>query len=241
MEFSWEAVDAEDAVARRDEVVAAVREHAGGMARSLARLDGGDYGRRSFRVDGGEWTVKYEDGGLDFLRFEGHGGLDVYVISTKRDPEPEPLARAMEHYAGLVESFSEYVASMEEVLEGAPTEFPEPASTAEVAAERDRIVSGMRDVADRMAGELHRYEGTDYGSFSARVANARWELKWEEGRTSYLRVGDVYLLSQYGPPSATDVRQHAPDFGGFVEAYNDHVRELSDALATIPAPNVQES
>lgn len=226
-------LSADAAIERRDEVVAAVREHAGEMARSLARLDGGEYGRRSFRVNGGEWTVKYEDGGLDFLRFEGKAGLDVYVVSTKRDPEPEPLARAMEHYAGLVRAFDEYVASMRGTLDAVSTEFPEPASTAEIVAERDRIVSEIRDVADRMAGELHRYDGGDYGSFASRVAGTRWELKFAEGRASYLRAGDVYLVGQYGPPSAPDVRQHAPDVPLFVEAYNDHVRELSESLETV--------
>jgi len=228
-----ELLSADAAVERRDEVVAAVREHAGELARSLARLDGGEYGRRSFSVDAGEWTVKYEDGGLDFLRFEGNGGLDVYVVSTKRDPEPEPLARAIAHYDGLVRAFNDYVSSMRGTLDAVSTDFPDSASTGDIVAERDRIVSEIRSVANRMAGELHRYDGGDYGSFASRVAGARWELKYAEGRASYLRAGDVYLVGQYGPPSAPDVRRHGPDVPLFVEAYNDHVRELSDALETI--------
>jgi len=226
-------LSADAAVERRDEVVAAVREHAGELARSLARLDGGEYGRRSFRVGEGEWTVKYEDGGLDFLRFEGKAGLDVYVVSTKRDPEPEPLARAMEQYDGLVRAFNDYVSSMRGTLDAVSTEFPEPASTSDIVAERDRIVSDIREVANHMAGELHRYDGGDYGSFASRVAGTRWELKYAEGRASYLRAGDVYLVGQYGPPSAPDVRRHAPDVSLFVEAYNEHVRELSDSLETV--------
>lgn len=236
MELDADATSAEDAVERRDEVVAAVREHAGGIARSLSRLEGGEYGRRSFTVEGGEWTLKYEDGGLDFLRFEGRAGLDVYVVSTKRAPEPEPLARAMEHYDAFVAAYDEYVESMQGVLDDISTEFSTPASAGDVVAERDRIVARVREVADEMAGELHRYEGAEYGTFARTVDGTRWELKWADGRMSYLRVGGtggVYLLGQYGPPAAPDVREHAPDFAGFVDAYNDHVRELSDALATV--------
>jgi hypothetical protein len=40
-----------------------------------------------------------------------------------------------------------------------------------------------------MAGELHRYEMDEYGTFAARVDGTRWELKREGSRTSYLRVG----------------------------------------------------
>lgn len=87
-----------------------------------------------------------------------------------------------------------------------------------------------------MAGELHRYEGDEYGTFTARVSGTRWELKWEQGSVSYLRIGGsggVYLLSQYGPPSATDLREYAPVFRGFVEAYNEHVAELESDLREI--------
>jgi len=87
-----------------------------------------------------------------------------------------------------------------------------------------------------MAGELHRYDGSDYGTFAARVDGKRWELKREESRASYLRVGGeggVYLLSQYAPPSAADVRQYADAFGGFVDAFNEHVRELNEGLSEV--------
>ncbi|GAD52222.1 hypothetical protein MBEHAL_0982 [Halarchaeum acidiphilum MH1-52-1] len=224
---------ADATVAERDRVVAAVREHAGRLARELARLKGGDYGRRTFRVEGGEWTLKYEAGDLDFLRFEGRSGLDVYVVSTKTDPDVRDLASAMAHYDAFVAAFVDYVESLRGVLDGVSIAVPDVASTGEVAAERDRIVARMRDAADRMAAELHRVEPTEYGTFAATVEGTRWELKREADRATYVRAGGeggVYLVSQYAPPSPGDVRAYASAFRGFVETYNAEVRELGDAL-----------
>lgn len=220
----------------RDEVVARVREHAGQMARQLALLQGGDFGRRTFRTERGEWTVKYEGGDLQFLRFEGQSGLDVYVVSTQQPPDPTELATAMEHYGALVESFNEYVRGLEGVLDDAPAEFPDVESAGEVVEERDRIVARIREVADRMAGALHRFESTEYGTFAATVGGTRWELKREADRASFLRVGGedgVYLVSQYEPASARDVREYAPDVAGFVEAFNEDVAALSDELDSV--------
>lgn len=220
-------------VAERDRVVARVREHAGQLARELARLQGGDYGRRTFRVDGGEWTLKYEAGDLDFLRFEGRSGLDVYVVSTKTNPDAADLSTAMSHYEAFAAAFADYVDSLRGVLDDAPDTFPDVASTGEVAAERDRIVGRMRDAADRMAAELHRVEPTEYGTFAATIDGTRWELKREADRATYVRAGGeggVYLVSQYAPPAPGDVRRYAPAFRGFVEAFNDEVEELSDSL-----------
>jgi len=221
---------------RRDDVVDRVREHAGQMARALARLEGGEYGRRSFRVDGGEWTVKYEDGALEFLRFEGQAGLDVYVVSTQRPPDPEALARAMEHYAGLVDAFEAYVRRLDGVLDGVPDDFPEVASAASIVEERDRVVARIRDLADEMAAVLYRVENTDYGTFAATIDGTRWELKREVDRASYVRVGGeqgVYLVSQYGPPSARDVRAYADDVPAFVAAFNEDVAAVSDDLDAV--------
>ena len=230
-------VDGMDAVAaRRDEIVARVRDHAGRMARELALLQGGDYGQRAFTTSTGEWTLKYEAGDLQYLRFKGKAGRETYVVSTKQPPDPEDLAKAMADYGAFVDAYNDYAASLDGVLDAVPTEFPAVASTESVVAERDRIVGRIRDVTDRMAGELHRYDGTDYGSFAARVGGSRWELKWEGDRASYLRVGGeggVYLISQYGPPSAPDVKNLADDFPGFVEAFNDHVDDLDVSLSKI--------
>lgn len=225
--------DAEVVRERRDEVVARVRDHAGRLARELALLQGGDYGRRTFRVDGGEWTVKYEGGDLQFLRFEGRSGLDVYVVSTQQPPDPAELAAALAHYDDLVAAFNDYVRGLDGVLDDAPTEFPAVTSAERVVAERDRLVERIRGVADRMAATLHRVESTEYGTWAARVNGARWELKREADRASYLRVGGeggVYLVSQYEPPSARDLREHAGDVPALVDAFNDELADLGDSL-----------
>jgi hypothetical protein len=235
MDIGLDVADAGAVTERREEVLAAVRDHAGRIARELAVLDGGDYGRETFRTDAGTWTVKYEAGGLEFLLFEGRG-TETYVVSTKRDPEAEALATAMADYEAFVAAFDDHVESLAGVLDDVPTEFPAVASTAEVAAERDRVLSGIREAADAMAGELHRYEGGDYGTFAARVEGTRWELKWEGDRASYLRVGGdggTYLLSQYGPPSVPDTRELAGRFPAFVEAFNEHVSEVTAEAAGV--------
>jgi hypothetical protein len=230
-------VDVTDATAvadHRDEVVARVADHAGHVARQLAVLQGGDYGRESFTTDRGTWTVKYEAGDLEFLLYEGRGGGETYVVSTKRPPDPEELARAMADYPAFVAAYNDHVASLDDVFDDVATDFPDVASTESLVAERERILGRVRDVCDAIAGQLHRYEGTDYGTFSTRVSGTRWELKWEGDRASYLRVGGsggTYLLSQYGSPSAPDVRELVGDFGGFVAAYNDHVADLDSDLA----------
>ncbi|WP_254271593.1 hypothetical protein [Haloarcula marina] len=235
----WPPVDPADATAvaeRRDELVAAVRDHAGGLAYQLARLKGGDYGQKAVGTDRGEWTVKYEGGDLEYLRFDPKRGSEVYVVSTKQDPEPEPLADALVDYPAFVAGFNDYVHSMDGVLDDVVTDFPSVETTDGVVAERDRVLGRIREVCDRIAGELQRYEGGDYGSYATRVDGTRWELKWEGARASYLRVGGtggLYLLSQYEPPSAADIREYAPRFRGFVRAYNDHVAELESDLGTV--------
>ena len=230
------AADPAAVAAERDAVVARVRDHAGEIAYALARIEGGDYGRRTFETDDGEWTVKHEQGDIEFLKFEPRSGQETYVVSTKQPPEPAALATALADYDAFVDRFDGYVASLDGLLDDVPTEFPDPASAADITAERDRIVTRLREVCDRMAGELYRYEMDDYGTFTARVDGTRWELKREESRTSYLRVGGsggTYLLSQYGPPSAESVREFASDAPDFVAAYNDHVAELELDLAQI--------
>lgn len=228
--------DASAVADHRDELVAAVRDHAGQIAYNLARLQGGDYGQATIETDRAEWTVKYEGGDLEYLRFDPGRGDEVYVISTKQPPEPEPLADALTDYHAFVRGFAEYVDSLDGVLDDVSTDFPDVASTDAVVEQRDRVLDRIREVCDRIADELHRYEGGDYGTFTTRVDGTRWELNWEETGTSYLRVGGsggVYLLSQYEQPSAADIREYAPRFRGFVDAYNDHVAELESDLGTV--------
>ncbi|ERJ06828.1 hypothetical protein HLRTI_001087 [Halorhabdus tiamatea SARL4B] len=245
-----EIVGTEAAAERRDEVVAAVTEHAGRIARELARLQGGDYGQADFETDAGTWTLKYEAGDVQYLRFAGRGA-DVYVVSTQQPPEPDALATAMADYDAFVAAFNEHVCSLAGVLDDVGSDFPAVESVDALVAERERILGQMREATDAMARQLQRYEGGDYGTFATRVTDggdaagssrsrstsgSRWELKWEDGRTSYLRVGGeggIYLLSQYQPPSARDLRAHAPDFPGFVAAFNEEIAAESDSLEDV--------
>ena len=235
----WPPVDPMDASTvadRRDEVVAAVRDHAGRLAYQLAILEGGDYGDLSVDTDAGTWTVKYEGGDLEYLRYDPSGGSEVYVVSTKRDPEAEELAYALRDYDAFVEGYNDYVRSLDGVLDDVSTDFPEVASTDGVVAERDRVLDSVREACNRIAAELRRYEGGDYGTFTERVDGTRWELKWDEDGASYLRVNGsngLYLLSQYDQPSAADIREWAPQFSAFVRAYNEHVDALESDLATV--------
>ena len=232
-------LDVRDAAAvaeRRDELVAAVRDHAGQIAYQLARLQGGDYGRETLSTPGGEWTVKHEAGELEFLLFSPKSGSDTYVISTKQPPDPADLAAALDDYAAFVAAWNEHVDSLSGVLDGVSAEFPEPATTDGLVAERDRVLDAIRETCAVIAGEIHRYEGDDYGTFTTRVGGDRWELKYDEGSVSYLRIGGsggLYLLSQYGAPSAADVREYADRFRGFVEAYNEFVEGLESDLERV--------
>ncbi|MWG36978.1 hypothetical protein [Halomarina oriensis] len=232
----YEVADAEAAATRRNELVAAVTDHAGIIARELALLQGGDYGQASFKTSAGEWTVKYEAGDLEYLRFETRSGRETYVVSTKQPPDAAALADAMEDYGAFVRAFNDHVRSKVGVLDDVPEAFPDVVSTADAVAERDRIVGRIRETCDAIADQLHRYEGGDYGTFAARVDGSRWELKREASSTAYLRVGGsggVYLVSQYEPPSAEAVRDHVEGFTGFVEAFNDHVEEVEADLSRI--------
>lgn len=232
----WPAYDSTEAVReRRDKVVDAVVDHAGGIARELAVLRGGDYGRETFDTGRGTWTLKYEGGDLEYLRFEGQGSEPVYVVSTKQPPEPEPLARAMADYDAFLDAYDAHVEALDGVLDGVSTEFPAVTSTEAAVAERDRVLDAVRATCDRIAGELHRYDG-EYGTYATRVEGTRWELKWEGDTASYLRVGGeggVYLLSQYQAPSAADVRELATEFPAFVDAFNAHVDDLEADLSHV--------
>ena len=228
--------DVEAVAARRDDLVSAVRSHAGTIAHQLARLQGSDYGRVELTTDDGEWTVKHEAGELDFLLYSPRSGSDTYVVSTKHPPEPAGLATALAAYPKMVAAWNAHVDSLSGVVDDVSTKFPEPAATDTLVAERDRVLGAIRETCGVMAGEIYRYEGDDYGTFTARVGGDRWELKWEEGTVSYLRIGGsngVYLLSQYEAPSAPDVREYAEEFGAFVTAYNDFVADLESDLATV--------
>ncbi|SER74441.1 hypothetical protein [Natrinema salaciae] len=226
-------VEGMDGIAeRRDELAARVRTHAGEIARELAVLQGGDYGQETFDTDGGSWTLKYEAGDVQYLRFDPNSGSETYVVSSKQPPEPEPLETAMADYGAFVAAYNEYVRSFDGLLADVPDEFPEVESTAELVAERDRIVDRIRDVGNAMASQLHRYDG-EYGTYAATLSGTRWELKWEGDVASYLRVGGsdgTYLLSQYGPPSAPEVRRLAEDVPKFVADFNEHVDELEADL-----------
>jgi hypothetical protein len=235
----WPPVDPTDASAiatRRDELIAAVRDHAGTVAYQLARLEGGDYGQKTIETDRGSWTIKYEAGEVAYLRFEPDRGDTVYIVSTKQPPESAALADALSDYDAFVAGFNEYVDSLSGAFDGVSTEFPRVAPTDGVVAERDRVLGAIRDSSDRIAGELRRYEGGEYGTYTTRIGGTRWELKWDEDGVSYLRLGGssgIYLLSQYQPPSPTVIREHAPQFRDFIRAYNDHVAELEAELATV--------
>ena len=235
----WPPIDPTDATAvadQRDELVAAVTDHAGRIAYQLARLEGGDYGQRTIETERAEWTVKYEAGDLSYLRFDPERGNEVYVVSTQQPPEPEPLADAMADYSAFVAGFNDYVDSLDGILDDVSTDFPDVAATDSAVAERDRVLDSIHDVCDRMARELQRYEGGDYGTFTTRVAGTRWELNWDRDGVSYLRIGGengLYLLSQYQPPSADDIREQAPDFPKFVRAFNEDVAELEASLERI--------
>ncbi|QLK25148.1 hypothetical protein HYG81_13745 [Natrinema zhouii] len=220
---------------RRDELATRVRTHAGEIARELAVFQGGDYGQETFNTDGGSWTLKYEAGDVQYLRFDPKSGSEIYVVSSKQPPEPEALEMAMADYGAFVAAYNEYVRSFEGILADVSDEFPEAESTAELVAERDRIVDRIRDVCNAMASQLHRYDG-EYGTYATTISGTRWELKWEEDLASYLRVGGsdgVYLLSQYGPPAAPEVRRLADDVPAFVADFNEHVADLEADLAQV--------
>ena len=230
-----DVVGTDAAATRRDEIVAAVTDHASEIARELARLQGGDYGQATFETDAASWTLKYEAGDVQYLRYE-RGGREIYVVSTQQPPAPGALATALSDYDAFVAAFNEHVRSLDGVLDDVTTEFPEVATVDDVVATRQAILSELREVADAMAQQLYRYSGDSYGTFTTRIDGSRWELNWEEGRADYLRVGGeggVYLLSQYQPPDAHDLRAHADDVSAFVAAYNDHVREISASLETV--------
>ncbi|MFW5911114.1 MAG: hypothetical protein ACOCSD_03165 [Halolamina sp.] len=231
-----EPTDATAVAAHRDAVVDAIRDHAGRVAYQLALLDGGDYGRVDFETDAGEWTVKYEAGDLEYLRFDPNSGAEVYVVSTKRQPEPAALARALADYPAFVLAFNDHVAAVEQRLEDVATGFPEPASTDEAVAERRRVLDRVEETANEIAGQLHRFEGGEYGTYAARIDGQRWELNWDRDGVSYLRIGGsdgVYLVSQYAPPEASDVRRFVPQFPAFVEEYNESVADLTETLSRV--------
>jgi hypothetical protein len=206
------------------------------MAYPLARLKGGDYGQATIETDRAEWTLSYEAGDLSYLRFDPERGEEVYVVSTQQPPEPGPLADAMADYDAFVAGFNDYVGSLDGLLDDISTDFPDVASSDGAVTERDRVLDSIHDVCDRMARELQRYEGGDYGTFTTRVAGTRWELNWDRDGVSYLRIGGengLYLLSQYQPPSADDIRERAPKFPEFVRAYNEEIAELESSLKRI--------
>jgi hypothetical protein len=139
----------------------------------------------------------------------------------------------MRDYAGFVAAYNSYVEGLAGVLDGVEIEAPDVASTASVVAERDRVLDRVREWCTEMAVQLSRAEDTDYGTFSTRIDGMRWELKREGETVSYLRVGGeggIYLLSKYGDPPATDVRELAREVPAFAAAFNEYVADLEAGL-----------
>lgn len=235
-ELDLDVTDVDAVTDRREELLAALKNHAGQVAYNVARIQGGDYGRHSFSTVRGEWTVKHEAGELDFLLYDPRGASEIYVVSTQSTIDPESLTQALDDYEEFVAAYNEWVTSLDGYLDDIDGDYPAIDSAEQVAAERDRLVETIESACEQMAGELYRYEGTDFGTFTERIDGTRWELKREKDSPSYLRVGGtggVYLLSQYGQPAATDVREYAPRFSGFLEAYNSHVATLELDLTEI--------
>jgi hypothetical protein len=228
-------LEAGDVAARRDELVSLVEDHAGRIARQLAVLQGGDYGSRDFDTARGTWRIKYEGGALQYLRYDG-GSDDVYVVSAHQPPDPEAFAEAMRDYGAFVDAYNASVERLDGVLDDVAVDFPDVASAADAVAERDRVLDAVRSVCTDVAGQHHRIEGTDYGTFATRIDGMRWELKRERDQVSYLRVGGdggVYLLSQYRHPSATDVRELVGGVPEFVAAFNVFVADLDAGLSAV--------
>ena len=227
--------DVREIADRQAAVRTAVREHAGEIARSLAVLNGGDYGSETFETDAGSWTLKYDAGDVDYLRYEPRSGEDTYVVTDREPPSTDRLVDALADYDAFVDAFASHVDATDGLLDEVDTDFPAVASTAELAADRDRLCGRIRAVADEMAGQLARIDG-EYGTFATTISGTRWELKWDEERASYLRVGGsdgTYVLSQYSPPTPRELARHVEDVPDFVAAFNDHVGDLESELAGV--------
>jgi len=114
-------------------------------------------------------------------------------------------------------------------------EFPEPDSTDGVVAERDRVLDRVRETCSVMAGDIYRYEGDDYGTFTAR---RRRPMGAEVGRGGRLVPPSgrlrrpLYPLAVRGAVGGrrARVRRLVP---GFVDAYNEFVATLESDLAAV--------
>ena len=175
------------------------------------------------------------EGEIDFAPAEE----TVIVVDSRASLPSGPVAVPFsdrDDAAAFVDAYDEYVAAAEETLAGVTTEVPEARTTENAVAERRRVLDRVEELCDRIAGELHRFEGGDYGTYAERIDGLRWELNWDRDGVSYLRVGGsdgVYLVSQYQPPAASDVRQFVPKFPAFVDAYNEHVADLEATLEPV--------
>ena len=97
------------------------------------------------------------------------------------------------------------------------------------------MVAAVRDHAGRIAYQLARLEGGDYGSVTIDTDRGEWTVKYEAGELSYLRFDpssgrETYVVSTKQPPEPEPLAHALTDYDAFVAGFNDYVASLDGVL-----------
>ena len=121
----------------------------------------------------------------------------------------------------------------------------DPTDATAVADQRDELVTALADHAGRIAYQLARLEGGDYGQKTIETDAAEWTVKYEAGDLSYLRFdpgrgGEVYAVSTQEPPDPEPLADALADYDAFVAGFNEYVASLEGVLddVTVDPPDV---
>ena len=90
------------------------------------------------------------------------------------------------------------------LLSDGVTRWPDPPSVERVAERRDEVVAEVREHAGRIAYELARLQGGEYGRERFETDAGEWTVKHEAGELAFLKFDathgpEVYVVSRIRP------------------------------------------
>lgn len=202
-------------------VLNTLTEHANEITRVLHDIRGSDYGTWSSDVNGNKWTIKHEDGDVEWLRQTTEND-ERYVISTRDTPNPDTVADALQDYPQFVDQFNDWVASINNTIDTAEDTLNnvETVESDEVVEQRDELADDALQVAHDLAETIQNVTNSDSGTFTANINDNEWVLKYHKnGKAKYLQIDGRYVLG-YESPHPRYLNIVIEDFSEFVNRVN---------------------
>lgn len=216
-----------------DTVLNVLTDHLDEVASVLADIRDEKYGKFSTTVDNVKWTLKHENGSVEWFR-RSVDNNDQYIISTKEDPSPSTVAEGMKDYPKFINSFNDWVDGLAKALEPTAEQLSDTeALVDQIDAEnlldrRDSLETEAWNVASHVGHAVAATTGNEYGTFKTSIDEKTWTLKYQDnGSAKYLQVGNTYVLGRDSPhpKDLADMVQHFEEWIASVNSWLDEQNE----------------